>query len=149
MSCMAELNKIIDRPFKQYERETVEKCYLVEIERHEGFGCFQIQDVMRFLDHFDSTIRRRVENSILLSINGTIMFSKHRSKGSIFIIAQGRSEGDFSWIADIVDCPNVNNVEIQKWETWENREFFSMARRKLCQCEGVFGQHIFVETPNV
>ena len=149
MSCMEDLERIIDKPFKQFERETVEKCFLIEIKRHEGHGCFSIHEVMCLTDHFDSVIKRRVRGSILLSINAFIIFSKHRSKCTFFVIGQGRSEGDLTWIADVINCPRVNNFDILKWETWDQREFFSMARRKLCQCEGVFAQHVMLETTSV
>ena len=146
MSAMEDLEKIIDKPFTQYERETVERCYLIEFEKHEGHGCFQIKEVMHFIDYFESTIKRRVRGSILLSMNASIVFSKHRTRCTMFIIGQGRSEGDLCWISHLVNCPTVNNIEIFKWEMWQEREFFSMARRKLSQCEGVFASHFMIET---
>lgn len=146
MSRIDELEKIIDKPFRQYERETVESCFFIEIKRRKDYGPFSTQERRLLMDHFDSMIKGRVRGSILLSMNASIIFSKNNFKCSYFITAQGRSQGDFMWISHIINCPNVNNFEVRKWEIWDNIEFFSMARRKLCQCEGAIAQHIMLET---
>lgn len=143
MSCIENL-EIIDKPFKQYERETVERCYLIEIERHEGHFSFSDCEVMHLMDNFHEVITSRVKGSILLSVNATIAISKHKYKASYFVICQGRSEGDFTWIVNVVDSVYVKSIEVEKCETWAHREFFNM-KRKLCECEGVISQHLFVE----
>ena len=144
MSCLENLEQIIDRPFKQYERETVERCYLIEIEKHEGHDVFSEVEILHLLDDFQWIITSRVKGSILLSVNATVAISKFKMNVQYFIICQGRSEGDFTWIVNVVE--RVKNVEILKCETWPHREFFNMKRKKLCECEGVLSQHLFVES---